>query len=146
MPSQIKKVRCLGLDDTQAKLIMPKDLPEKAEGIEDPQIKRLIEKIIEAKNEKKDSLDAKMWGYSSFDSSALYDVFDFRVSRHTDGPDEILGGYQGHVMADCYSGNMSVDSAWVEDDSDGMRGHRSGASRSRTSFTEVRQSWVRRQL
>jgi hypothetical protein len=25
-----------------------------------------------------------------------------------DGPDEILGGYQGHVMADCYSGNMSV--------------------------------------
>jgi hypothetical protein len=49
-----------------------------------------------------------MWGYSSFDSSAPYDIFDFRVSRHRDGPDEILGGYQGHVMADCYSGNMSV--------------------------------------
>jgi hypothetical protein len=41
------------------KLIMPKDLPDKAEGIEDPQIKRLIEKIIEAKREKKDSLDTK---------------------------------------------------------------------------------------
>ncbi|RLS69642.1 MAG: hypothetical protein DWH99_12485 [Planctomycetota bacterium] len=64
--------------------------------------------MIEAKKEKKDSLDAKMWGYSSFDSSAPYDIFDFRVSRHRDGPDEILGGYQGHVMADCYSGNMSV--------------------------------------
>ena len=108
MLSQIKKGRCLGLDDTQVKLIMPKELPDKAEGIEDPQIKRLIEKMIEAKKEKKDSLDAKMWGYSSFDSSAPYDIFDFRVSRHRDGPDEILGGYQGHVMADCYSGNMSV--------------------------------------
>jgi len=64
--------------------------------------------MIEAKKEKKDSLDAKMWGYSSFDSSAPYDIFDFRVSRHRDGPDEILGGYQGHVMADCYSENMSV--------------------------------------
>jgi hypothetical protein len=108
MLSQVKKGRCLGLDDTQVKLIMPKDLPDKAEGIEDPQIKRLIEKMIEAKKEKKDSLDAKMWGYSSFDSSAPYDIFDFRVSRHRDGPDEILGGYQGHVMADCYSGNMSA--------------------------------------
>lgn len=108
MLSQIKKGRCLGLDDTQVKLIMPKELPDKAEGIDDPQIKRLIEKMIEAKKEKKDSLDAKMWGYSSFDSSAPYDIFDFRVSRHRDGPDEILGGYQGHVMADCYSGNMSV--------------------------------------
>ena len=108
MLSQIKKGRCLGLDDTQVKLIMPKDLPDKAQGIDDPQIKRLIEKMIEAKKEKKDSLDAKMWGYSSFDSSAPYDIFDFRVSRHRDGPDEILGGYEGHVMADCYSGNMSV--------------------------------------
>ena len=108
MLSQIKKGRCLGLDDTQVKLIMPKDLPDQAEGIEDPQIKRLIEKMIEAKKEKKDSLDAKMWGYSSFDLSAPYDIFDFRVSRHRDGPDEILSGYQGHVMADCYSGNMSV--------------------------------------
>ena len=59
MLSQIKKGRCLGLDDTQVKRIMPKDLPDKAEGIEDPQVKRLIEKMIEAKKEKKDSLDAK---------------------------------------------------------------------------------------
>ena len=99
--SQIKKGRCLGLDDTQVKRIMPKDLPDKTDGIEDPQIKWLIEKMIEAKKEKKDSLDAKMWGYSSFDSSAPYDIFDFHVSRHRDGPDEILGGYQGHGMADC---------------------------------------------
>jgi len=48
MLSQIKKGR------------LPKELPDKAAGIEDPQIKRLIEKMIEAKKEKKYSLDAKM--------------------------------------------------------------------------------------
>ena len=106
--SQLKKGRCLGLDDTQVKRIMPKDLPDKTDGIEDPPIMWLIEKMIEAKKERKDSLDAMMWGYSSFDSSAPYDIFDFHVSRHRDGPNEILGGYQGHGMADCYSGNMSL--------------------------------------
>jgi hypothetical protein len=33
MLSQIKKGRCLGLDDTQVKLIMPKDLPDKPGGL-----------------------------------------------------------------------------------------------------------------
>ncbi|MFN6301874.1 MAG: hypothetical protein ACK42H_06765, partial [Planctomycetota bacterium] len=30
------------------------------------------------------------------------------MRKSFDGPDEILGGYQGHMMADCYSENMSV--------------------------------------
>ena len=30
------------------------------------------------------------------------------MRKSFDGPDEILGGYQGQVMADCYSENMSV--------------------------------------
>ncbi len=30
------------------------------------------------------------------------------MRKSFDGPDEILGGCQGHVMADCYSENMSV--------------------------------------
>jgi len=108
MLNRLKTSLCLGIDDTPVKLIMPKDIPAEADGVEDPQIRRLIEKMREAKKENKDSLDAKMWGYSSFDSSSPYDIFDFRVSRHRDGPDEILAGYAGHVMADCYSGNMSV--------------------------------------
>ena len=41
-----------------------------------------------------------MWGYSGFDTTAPYDLFDFRVSRHRDGPAEYLEGYTGHVMAD----------------------------------------------
>jgi hypothetical protein len=48
-----------------------------------------------------------MWAYSG-GADAPYDVFDFRVSRHRDGPAEFLVDYTGHVMADCYSGNLSV--------------------------------------
>lgn len=100
--------RCLGLDDTHVKLIMPKEIPDEKEALQDSRIQRLLEKMKEAQKEKKDSLDAKMWGYSDFDTTAPYDLFDFRVSRHRDGPAEYLAGYAGHVMADCYSGNMSV--------------------------------------
>jgi transposase len=68
---------------------------------------RLIEKMLEAHAKGKRSLDAKLWAYSGNDD-APYDVFDFRVSKHRDGPAEFLAGYTGYVMADCYSGNASV--------------------------------------
>jgi transposase len=108
MLSRMMDARCIGLDDTHVKLIMPKELPKIEQDSNDLRTKRLQEKMREALEQKKDSLDAKMWGYTSFDSAAPYDLFDFRVSRHRDGPDEFLSGYAGHVMADCYSGNMSV--------------------------------------
>lgn len=108
MRARTMKAHCIGLDDTHVKLIMPKEMPEQSKGAHDPRTERLIEKMQEAIKAKKDSLDAKMWGYSSFDSSAPYDLFDFRVSRHRDGPADFLQEYAGHVMADCYSGNMSV--------------------------------------
>ncbi len=108
MLSRMLVSQCIGLDDTHIKLIMPKEIPKLVPGSQDLRTKRLIEKMREAIKEKKDSLDAKMWGYTSFDATAPYDLFDFRVSRHRDGPDEFLSGYAGHVMADCYSGNMSV--------------------------------------
>jgi len=38
----------------------------------------------------------------------LYDVFDFQVTRHREGPAKFLQGYAGYAMADRYSGNMSV--------------------------------------
>ena len=53
------------------------------------------------------SLRAKMWVYSGL-INCPYNLFDFRVSRHRDGPAEMLAGYGGFVMADCYSGNLSV--------------------------------------
>ena len=105
MIRRVLKSRCVGMDDTGVTLIMPKEIPEVVQG--DLRTQRLIEKMLQAKKEGKTSLDAKMWAYSGADD-APYDIFDFRVSRHRDGPSEFLAGYVGHVMADCYSGNLSV--------------------------------------
>ena len=87
---------------------MPPAIPKLDPENKDPRVERLIEKMIDAKAKKKDSLDAKMWGYTSYDPQVPYDILDFRVSRHRDGPAEMLVGYAGKVMADCYSGNMAV--------------------------------------
>jgi transposase len=95
----------IGLDDTSVTLIMPRQIPE-AQG-DCSRTDRLIEKMREARQKKEKSLAAKMWAYSG-GGDAPYDVFDFRVSRHRDGPAEFLADYRGHVMADCYSGNLSV--------------------------------------
>jgi hypothetical protein len=108
MLEELKKSLCIGLDDTQGKLIMPREIPDDESGEDELQFQRLIEKMKEAKKANQDSIDAKMCGYSGFDSVAPYDVFNFRVSRHRDGPKETLVGYDGHAMADCYSGNLHV--------------------------------------
>jgi transposase len=95
----------IGMDDTSVTLIMPSEIPEIKNDCS--RTMRLIEKMHEAKKKGEKSLQAKMWAYSGGED-APYDVFDFRVSRHRDGPSEFLGNYGGHVMADCYSGNLSV--------------------------------------
>lgn len=105
MKKRILKGRVIGLDDTHITLLMPRELPSIEDN--DPHTQRLLEKVAEAQKAGKASLDAKMWVYSGM-SDQPYDVFDFRVSRHRDGPAEFLKGYSGHVMADCYSGNLSV--------------------------------------
>jgi transposase len=105
MADRVRQSLYIGLDDTNVKLIMPSEIPEPITG--DLRTQRLIEKMLEARKEGKDSLDAKMWAYSG-GLDQPYDIFDFRVSRHRDGPAEFLNGYSGYVMADCYSGNLSV--------------------------------------
>lgn len=95
----------IGMDDTHVTLIMPNEIPQANETC--TRTKRLIEKMEEALKKGEKSLAAKMWAYSG-GNDAPYDVFDFRVSRHRDGPAEFLKNYNGHVMADCYSGNLSV--------------------------------------
>lgn len=108
MLSRFLGANCIGFDDTHVTLIMPREIPKIDPDTVDPQTMRLIEKMQEAIKDKKDSLAAKMWGYTSFDPTVPYDIFDFRVSRHRDGPAELLALYEGYAMADCYSGNMSV--------------------------------------
>ncbi len=62
---------------------MPKEIPEAKPG--DLKTKRLIEKVQEAKAKGEDSILGKMWAYRGLDR-APYNIFDFRISRHRDGP------------------------------------------------------------
>jgi hypothetical protein len=39
---------------------------------------------------------------------APYNIFDFRVSRHRDGPDDFFRDSRCTVQGDCFSGNLSV--------------------------------------
>lgn len=95
----------IGLDDTSVTLLMPSTIPE-VDG-DDLKSQRLAEKMREARQKGEASLRAKMWVYSGL-VTCPYNLFDFRVSRHRDGPAEVLAGYGGYAMADCYSGNLSV--------------------------------------
>jgi transposase len=105
MRSELLKDAAIGLDDTHVTLLLPPILPTTKP--RDRKTERLLTKIKEAVRDKKKSLDAKMWVYCGLVDKP-YNIFDFRVSRHRDGPQEFLEGYGGHVMADCYSGNLSV--------------------------------------
>jgi transposase len=95
----------VGLDDTSCRLLLPKDMPVVQSG--DAKTQRLLEKITEARAKGEDSLLAKMWAYSGL-HLAPYNIFDFRVSRHRDGPDDFLQHSRCKVLADCFSGNTSV--------------------------------------
>ena len=105
MKQRVQQDMGVGLDDTSCRLLIPKVLPVAAAG--DLKTRRLLDKIAEARAKGEDSLMAKMWGYSGLHHSP-YNIFDFRVSRHRDGPDEFLRDSHCLVQADCFSGNTSV--------------------------------------
>ena len=73
----------------------------------DLKAKRLVEKIAEAKANKQDSLIGKMWAYRGL-HDAPYNIFDFRISRHRDGPEAFFRNSRCIVQGDCFSGNTSV--------------------------------------
>lgn len=95
----------VGIDDTSCRMLLPKVDPPLDLG--DPQSVRLSEKLREARSKGYKSLLAKMWVYSGL-WHAPYNIFDFRVSRHRDGPDEFFTNSRLKVQGDCFSGNTSV--------------------------------------
>jgi transposase len=95
----------VGLDETSCRMLLPQTIPEVIPG--DLKSQRLAEKVAEARAKGDKSLLAKMWVYSGL-HRAPYNIFDFRVSRHRDGPDEFLRHSRCKVQADCFSGNTSV--------------------------------------
>lgn len=105
MQQQVQNDFGVGLDDTKCRMLLPKDVPPIIEG--NLKSRRIAEKISEAKAAKETSLLAKMWVYSGLDQ-APYNIFDFRISRHRDGPDEFFAKSHCVVQGDCFSGNKSV--------------------------------------
>jgi len=95
----------VGLDETSCRMLLPKEAPLPLPG--DAKSARLAEKVAEARAAGHDSLLAKMWVYSGL-HLALYNIFDFRVSRHRDGPDDFFRHSRCKVQGDCFSGNRSV--------------------------------------
>ncbi len=95
----------VGIDDTSCRMLLPRDPPLAVPG--DAKSLRLAEKIAEARAKGDSSLLAKMWGYMGL-YSAPYNIFDFRVSRHRDGPDDFFRNSRCTVQGDCFSGNLSV--------------------------------------
>jgi transposase len=95
----------LGCDETRVTLIVPPTLPELDP--RHPRSRRIHEVLRRAQEEGRPSVAARMWAYRAFDVPV--NVFDFTVSRHRDGPDEILRDFTGPLMADCWSGFQKIE-------------------------------------
>lgn len=95
----------VGIDDTGCRMLLPRTPPVAIPG--DAKNRRLLEKVAEAQAKGETSLLAKMWAYQGL-HLANYNIFDFRVSRHRDGPDEFFRDSRCIVQGDCFSGNRSV--------------------------------------
>jgi transposase len=95
----------VGCDDTRVTLIVP-PIPPPLDPA-NPRSRRIHEVLKAAIDKGQPSVTARIWGYRSF--ALPINVFDFTVSWHRDGPDEILRDYTGLLMADCYSGFEGIE-------------------------------------
>ena len=105
MTERVQQDIGVGLDETSCRMLLPPTTPEVIPG--DAKSRRLAEKIAEARAKGDNSLLAKMWAYMGL-HRAPYNIFDFRVSRHRDGPDDFFKNSRCKVQGDCFSGNRSV--------------------------------------
>ena len=95
----------LGCDETTVTLIVPATIPQV--DADDPRSQRIHDVLSRAHREGRKSVNARMWAYRPFELPI--NVFDFTVSRHRDGPDEVLHGYTGSLMADCWWGFEAIE-------------------------------------
>jgi len=101
----ISHVDMLGCDETPVTLVVPPQLPELDP--RDPRTARIVEVLSQAQANGRPSVQARMWAYRSLDLP--FNVFDFTVSRHRDGPDEVLSDFKGFLMGDCWSGFQKIE-------------------------------------
>jgi transposase len=94
----------IGCDETTVKLIVPPVVPPT--NSQDPRSRRVHEVLSAALKKQQPSVIARMWAYRAVDLP--FNVFDFTVSRHRDGPEEILAAYSGKLLGDCWSGFQKI--------------------------------------
>jgi transposase len=99
------KIDVLGCDETPVTLIVPPQLPELDP--QDPRSTRMLEVLSKAQAEGRPSVQGRMWAYRSLELP--FNVFDFTVSRHRDGPDWMLSGFTGFLLGDCWSGFQKIE-------------------------------------
>ena len=85
----------IGTDDTTVTLITPQEMPDFDPS--DPKSARAREVIAAALEPRRASVTARMWAYRSV--TAPINLFDFTVSRHRDGPEIVLSGFEGTIHA-----------------------------------------------
>ena len=96
----------IGTDETRVTLLLPEVIPMAKEG--DAKSRRIHEVFTEAQAAGRKSVSGRMWAYRSV--TVPINVFDFTVSRHRDGPDDVLVacGFVGKLLGDCYSGYQGI--------------------------------------
>lgn len=99
------EIDVLGCDETPVTLIVPPQLPPLDP--HDPRTARIVEVLSGAQAKGRPSVKARMWAYRSLELP--FNVFDFTVSRHRDGPDEMLSDFNGFLMGDCWSGFQKIE-------------------------------------
>lgn len=99
------EIDVLGCDETPVTLIVPPQLPQLDP--HDPRRERVLEVLSAAQAKGRPSVKARMWAYRARDIP--FNVFDFTVSRHRDGPDEMLAKFTGSLMGDCWSGFQKIE-------------------------------------
>ncbi len=94
----------VGTDDTRVTLLLPSTIPKP--DANNPRSQRIYEVFSEAAEQGRRSVSGRMWAYRGI--TVPLNVFDFTVSRHRDGPVEMLAGFSGILQADCYAGYEGI--------------------------------------
>jgi transposase len=103
--SLLPQVQVAGCDDTPVTLIVPPVMPKLDP--RHPRTARIQEVLSAAIAKNRPSVKGRMWAYRPVDLP--FNLFDFTVSRHRDGPDEILQNYRGTLLGDCWSGFQKIE-------------------------------------
>jgi len=104
--NMVANSRLIATDETVVKLILPDYIPPPKP--DDKWSKRVHDVLQKAFKEDKKSVNARMWAYRS-DGPCPWNIFDFTISRHRDGPERFLDRFKdGVLLGDCYAGFESL--------------------------------------